>query len=142
MTNYNTIISFLKAFASNHKQINNFYDGQVWDFQAKDKIHASMIVTPIPATIESGQTTVTVQILMLDLQNKDFTNTTEIHSDTLQMHQDLFSMLYDSNEEWLIDDPVTPEPFERYTDDNLAGWLAAYSIKFPFTAERCNLPIV
>ena len=144
ITTLNTIIKSFEAFATNHKQINSFYSGESWDFQAQTNLYPALIIAPNPATISRGSIEISFRILILDLCNRDTTDTDEILSDTLQIFGDLFAHFRDNEDTYgftIIDEAISPEPVEEAFDDIAAGWFATVTVEFPFSASNCNLPL-
>ena len=142
MVTYNLIVDFVKNFTDNHAQLNTFYSGKLWNFQSKVNLYPSLVMLPVSSNVAKGEAFVTFNIVIADILNKDRSNVDEIYSDTLQIAQDLFATLNNSDEDFFIaDSGFTLDPFEEAFDDVLAGWIATITIKFPFSGNICVLPI-
>lgn len=146
MTTYNQIISAFENFCTNHIQINTFYSGKTWNFQTETNIYPSVIMLPQPSNIAKGKVTLTFQIFIADILNKDRSNLDEIYSDTLLIATDMVSYFGDINDNqvvfWIDDTNVGIEPFEESFDDILAGWMLSVNVEIPFTGSTCDIPIV
>ena len=141
---FNNVIAALENFAANHLMINSFLSGDTWDFQAQTNAYPSMLAVTYPAVIGSGMTRMSFQIFFSDIANKDRSNVNEIHSDTLQIAQDLFAYLRDNEDELgfsLATDELSLEPFSESFDDVLVGWSMLLEIDLPFAGSACNLPL-
>ena len=144
ITTLNTILKQFEIFASNHKQINTFYSGESWDFQANTNVYPAMIVAPDPATIARGSVSISFRVLILDICPRDSNNNEEILSDTLQIVGDFFSYFRDNEDEFgfiIADEEITADPVEEEFDDIVAGWFFTTTVEFPFIASNCNIPI-
>ena len=144
MTTFNTVVAAFETFAENHKQLNSFYSGEEWDFQAKENLYPALVIAPDPAEIARGSVKITFRVLILDLCNRDNSNVDEIHSDTLQIFGDLFSEFRDNDDEYgffIDDESIAPEPVREALDDIVAGWFSTITIEYPFSASTCNIPV-
>jgi len=141
MVTYLKIIDALKAFALAHPQINTFYSGKTWNFESTENLYPAMIVFPSTTTIVKGETDINLNIIIVDIMNKDVTNKDDIYSDTLQTMQDVFSLLNNTDEDYFISDSgFSCDPLEEVFDDILCGWISNTTIKFPFQANYCLIP--
>lgn len=141
----NTIIDHVEAFCTSHLQVNSFYSGQTWNFQAQhDNIHPAVILLPIPSTIYDGKITYAFQLFCLDRLNKDRSNLNEILSDTSLIIADFIAEFDDNYDKYgfvLDDSDITIEPIEEEFDDVLAGWVATnFTIQIPYGRNSCVVP--
>jgi len=103
-----------------------------------------MLAVTYPAVIGSGMTRMSFQVFLSDIANKDRSNVNEIHSDMLQVAQDLFAYLRDNEDEFgfsLATDELLLDPFSESFDDVLVGWSMLLEVDFPFAGSACNLPV-
>jgi hypothetical protein len=135
----NQIIEEIRQFTDSHYQLNTFFSGDTWDFQAQTNIYPALISVQAPATISSGRMTVSFNIFITDICNKDRSNVDEILSDTLQIMGDLYAYFRDRDEYGLVGD-LNVIPFSEEFDDVLAGWNANFEFEFMFSASDCGLP--
>ncbi len=144
-TTYNNIIQAFNDFKNAHYQINSFFAGQTWNFQAEmDTVYPAMVVLPQPSTIQNGVITYSFSVFICDILNKDRSNVTEVYSDTSQIICDLVSEMKDKEDRygfWLDETNVLIEPFEEAFDDVLAGWVATININVKFSGSTCGLPL-
>jgi len=148
MATLNNVYTALEQFADKHQQINAYYPGPTWDFQAQTNLYPALIVNPGNAIITSGQITVTITIFIADLMSSEKTNVNEIHSDTLQILGDLFATFREVNDTlgnfaFGIEDnyEMNPQPFADELDDRTAGWYVEVPFVIPFAPSNCGLPI-
>ena len=146
MTTYNQIVKAFEAFCVAHKQVNTFFSGKEWNFQAETNVYPSVIMTPQPSTIGRGGITLTFNVFVADILNADRTNLDEVYSDTLLIMTDIVSYFKDSEGEegidfTLNDENVAVEPFEETLDDVVAGWAATINISFPYSGNLCDVPV-
>ena len=140
--NFKKLIEYLQSFATQHEQINTFYAGQTWNFQAGKNLYPAMVCTVLPSQISSGESVISIQIAMMDIQNKDNSNVIEIQSDMFEVMQDLYSYFALSNGLTYINEAIAPEPFQDFTDDVLDGWLATFNFRFAYENNTCIIPLV
>jgi hypothetical protein len=144
MTTYNSVVAAINDLCTRHQQINTFYSGQTWNFQPDTNTYPAMILVPLTSAVESGRVVLNFNMFLTDILNKDRSNLTEIHSDTLQIIGDIISELKDDEDTYgftLDESSVSVDPFEESFDDVLAGWIANISISFKFNGSNCILPI-
>lgn len=143
-TTLNTVIDAIKTFTTNHQQLKTFYSGSMFDFNAKTNLYPALVCDTNPAIIQRGQVTVSFNIIMLDLCNKDNTNVDEIHSDLLQIFGDFVSTMQHTGGFIMTDNATANlEPFTHQTsptDDITAGWNSLITITFPWSASVCKIP--
>lgn len=144
ITTLNTIVKSIEDFTTRHKQLNSFFSGDNWDFQAKTNLYPALVCVTNPASISQGRVTCTFNIFISDICNKDRSNIDEIHSDTLQIFQDFFAEFRENEDFYgftLLDENLVVDPFEEEFDDVLAGWNSVMTFEFMFSASNCLLPL-
>lgn len=142
MTTHNQILKAFTDFCTAHKQINSFYSGKNWNFQAKTNIYPAVIMMPIPSTVQTGKVVLSYTIFATDILKTDRSNLDEIYSDTFQIITDIISYFRDNDNFsfWIAEEVVNVEPFEDTDDDLLCGWSAVIPIEFPYTSNTCVIP--
>lgn len=144
MTTYKDIVDMIEDFSNNHLQLNSFYSGKLWNFEAEQNIYPALVILPTTSTIQRGTIQLTFNIVIADILNSDKSNLDFIYSNTLQILTDLFSYLNNNDNDTnytILDEGFTAEPFEESFDDILAGWIGTVNIIVPFKASSCNIPL-
>lgn len=143
---FNQILTAFENFCTTHKQVNTFFSGKTWNFQAVTNVYPAVIMLPQPSSIQKGKVVLTFNIFIADILNKDRSNLDEIFSDTLQIATDIVAYFQDENDtvgnSFMLDESsVSIEPFEEAFDDVLAGWMMTVSLEIPFSGSLCGLPM-
>lgn len=134
-TTINQIMKAFEEIASDHYQINTFFGGNTWDFEAKTNIFPAMIVITMPSNIQKGRILYKFSIYLADILNKDRSNVYEIESDMFMVCNDIISELkykYNIYGFMLDETDILLEPFEEAMDDVTSGW------KMDITIEAVN----
>lgn len=143
---YNQIISEFETFATNHKQINEFANGDLWEVVQHNKLtdftYPLLFVTDSPAALGDGEITNSFNVLVMDQANEDIEN--EVKSDTLLILLDFiayFEKLYRDNWKYVsIQKSGSVEPFTERFDDTLTGWTININLKQPLQYDECQIP--
>jgi hypothetical protein len=144
MTTYNEIIKAFTDICNRHKQVNSFYSLQTWEFQTKENVYPAVLLIPLPSIIQQGQTVLSFELHVMDLLNKDNTNLNEVHSDTLQIINDIVAEVAEGDFSYgfnLNTESISVTPFEDTLDDRVAGWVATLDIEIANGLDDCNTPI-
>jgi len=143
MITYNNIINSFRSFCENHKQLKDFYSGEVYDFQSRNNIYPNMLITPDVSTIENGRFLYTFNIFITDLLNDDLSNQDEIYSDCSSICGDIYSEFYDNYENYgfTINENIDLNKVNEELIDNISGWMMTVNIQVPFYGSDCNLPV-
>lgn len=138
----NQIIKRFQSIATNHKQINSFGFGELWDINTSGSIdYPLMWVIPQQSEINEGIERLNFAIILMDVEKKGGINRNEILSDTLEISKDVVAQLTHQNYAWLFEaNGVSLEPFtERFTDD-VSGWTFNVGLQLEYNANRCVMP--
>ena len=142
MTTYKDIIDMIQAFAANHPQINTFYSGKTWDFEANENMYPTLVCLPTASTIKKNELVITFNIISADILQEDKANLDFIYSNMLLIQTDIFSYLNNNDEDLnysIYDDGFSIEPFQEDFTDVLAGWISTVDIHIPFRANNCTM---
>jgi len=141
--NYKQILKDLNLLSIAHEQINSFGFGDIEqltnDIETKvEPLYTRMYVLPGDVNLEQNQLKYNFQIIVSDRLEDDYSNQEELMSDTLDICNDIFTVLYlsDYETEW----GATCEPFLEEYETVLGGWTMNMTITQPFDYNRCVLP--
>ena len=150
---YNQILKEFETFANNHKQIENFGNGDLWEIvehnQLTDFNYPLFWVADQPANLGDGTFTWNFNVMAMDLVNKDESNENDVKSDMCQVLLDCVSYFEQktatsNNVDWLKVNLVRSGTLTSFTErfeDELTGWGMNIGFKIPFAYDNCNLPI-
>ena len=145
---YNQIIKQFEDFATAHKQINEFANGDLWEIVQNDSLlkdynYPLLFVQDSPASVGDGFITNGFNILVMDKANEG-TVETEVKSDTLLTLLDVlayFDKLYTDNWKFvkLLKTGSVSSFTERF-DDTLTGWTMSIQFTQPIEYNECQIP--
>ncbi len=143
---YNQIIEEFETFSTNHKQISEFAQGDLWEVVQHNKLtdftYPLMFVTDNSASIGEGVITNSFNILVMDQANEDVE--VEVKSDTLLILLDIlayFDKLTTDNWKFVtITKSGSAEPFTERFDDTVTGWTINIDLKQPIQYDECAIP--
>ncbi len=150
---YNQILKEFKTFATNHKQIENFGNGDLWEIvehnQLADFNYPLFWVADQPANLGDGTFTWNFNVMAMDLVNKDESNENDVKSDMCQVLLDCVSYFeqktaISNNVDWLKVNLVRSGTLTSFTErfeDELTGWGMNIGFRLPFSYNNCDLPI-
>jgi len=150
---YNQIIEQFKIFASLHKQVQNFGNGDLWEIvehnQLADFNYPLFWVADQPATLGDGTFTWNFNIMAMDLVNKDESNENDVKSDMCQVLLDAVAYFEQQNVsssfiDWKRINLVRGSTLNSFTErfeDELTGFGMNLGFKMPFAYDNCNLPM-
>jgi len=150
---YNQILKEFKTFATNHKQIENFGNGDLWEIvehnQLTDFNYPLFWVADQPANLGDGTFTWNFNVMAMDLVNKDESNENDVKSDMCQVLLDCVSYFEQktatsNNVDWLKVNLVKSGTLTSFTErfeDELTGWGMNIGFRLPFSYNNCDLPI-
>ena len=150
---YNQILKEFKTFATNHKQIENFGNGDLWEIvehnQLTDFNYPLFWVADQPANLGDGTFTWNFNVMAMDLVNKDESNENDVKSDMCQVLLDCVSYFEQktatsNNVDWLKVNLVRSGTLTSFTErfeDELTVWGMNIGFRLPFSYNNCDLPI-
>ena len=140
----NQIVKKLETIATNHKQINSFGFGDLWEYTVSANVHPIFWVELNTAQIDVADQSFkyNFSFYFLDLVHKDETNETEVLSDQALIAQDVYTLLTDDDEadNFLLDNSAAIEFFTEKTDDEVSGCKMDVSIKTFMSRNECEIP--
>lgn len=140
---YKQIISDLREFADAHLQVNSFGFGDITQITMdveteKEPKYLKMYVVPSNVSLQQGQLSINLSIVILDQVNNDYSNQQDVLNDCLEVCKDLWTTFYLS--EYETDWGATCTPFIERFETILGGFTLNVTLTQPFDYNRCVLP--
>jgi len=144
----NQIKNRLESLSLSHRQINNFYFGDPWEFDANGDIkYPACFVEQMPGEIDrtNKQQRFNFRIYLYDLvsvaENTEG-NETEVLSDMTQVASDLVAMMMNATfqDDWQIVESIPITPQTEKLNDMTAGVFMEVGILIDWLADSCALP--
>lgn len=144
----NQVIARIKAIAEAHEQINTFVFGDIDDVLRAEVVYPACFM-PYPIERGSGSDLLmSCSLFFLDRQivgggEQDNTfNELEVTSDMREVAKDIFAQLrYQKFEpRWNVQTDFSMTPRNQDGPDYLAGVQLEFTIKLPYTTDRCSVP--
>ena len=132
----------LEAIATNHRQINSYGSGELYDIVTSGDTAYPLMYTMLEnSTIGSRVESLVFTILVMDIVKGGRVNEDEVASDMLEIVKDIIAQLQHPSYTWEFDEQnVTIEPFtERFTD-SVTGYSFKVTLLLPFAFDRCVIP--
>lgn len=147
---YNGVIDIIRDIAQRHYQINTFQLGKDWELENnEDIIYPILQVYPEVARMpqrNGDYKTINISLVckVIDLVNQDEINEKDIHSDTLQIAQDIVNEInqhpyYQRSNANIIGD-INFTSLEEFEDDYTAGWQFNLELQLINHNSYCGLP--
>jgi len=153
MVNYKQILADLSSIAYNHLQINSFGFGDITQLTMdvntqKEPRYTRMYVLPQQVTLNQNILSYQFDIIICDQVNDDYSNQSEVISDTLEIAKDVWTILYQSYTQQYGNFSVSyqpqwnanVEPFLERFETILAGNTLSITIDQDFDYNTCVLP--
>lgn len=144
MKTLNQIKSILETIATNHKQINSFGFGDIWEYTLNSETHGVMwaSIANTTADLKAKEVRLGLTLWFMDLVNKDERNELEVLSDQLLVATDVISLLDSpaNNESFFVDPSVNMEHFTEKEDTEVSGWKVDLSLRIPYVKDTCIIP--
>lgn len=127
--------------AQNHKEINSFGWGDIWEIATSGTIdYPLMWVQLEPATIADKVQTMNFKVILMDLVANGELNEDDVLNDMLEVSKDLIALLSDSTVyDWDVE-TGNIEPFTERFNDSVSGWVIDIALRLPFAYDRCVVP--
>ena len=144
---YNQTIAKFQEFATSHRQVNEFANGDLWEAIQHNKLtdfkYPLLFVMDNNAPIGSKEITLSFSVVVMDKANEG-TVENEVKSDTLLILLDLLAYLdKDVTDNWkyvVLQRQGSAEPFTERLDDTLTGWQINIDLKQPLAYDTCQIP--
>ena len=138
----NQVQNALEAIATNHRQINSFGSGELYDIVTSGDTNYPLMYAMLEnSTIGGRVESLVFNILIMDIVKGGRVNEDEVASDMLEIVKDVIALLQAPTYEWEFDSQsITIEPFtERFTD-SVTGYSFKVTLLLPFAFDRCVVP--
>lgn len=126
--------------AQNHKQINTFGWGDIWEIATSGTIdYPLMWVKVEPANISDRVQTMNFKVILMDIVANGEVNEDDVLSDMLEVTKGVIGQLQHPSYEWDLG-TGTIEPFTERFNDSVSGWVVDIELRVPFVFDRCIEP--
>lgn len=126
--------------AQNHKEINSFGWGDIWEIATSGTIdYPLMWVQLEPATIADKVQTMNFKVILMDLVANGELNEDDVLNDMLEVSKGVIGQLEHPDYDWDLE-TGNIEPFTERFNDSVSGWVVDIALRLPFTYDRCVEP--
>jgi hypothetical protein len=133
--------SLLNNLADDHKQINDFGWGDVWELGESQSITYPLMYCTIQNSNVTGKVfNLSLSILFCDLVFGDNKNEDDVISDQMLICQDIIAQLRSDTFEFTLGNSVNVNFFNERLSDLVAGVQANITLALPYVADRCAVP--
>lgn len=133
--------SLLNNLANDHKQINDFGWGDVWEIGESKSITYPLMYCTIQNSNVSGKTfNLSLSIIFADLVFEDEKNEDDVISDQMLICQDIIAQLRSDTFDFTLGQSVAINFFTERLSDLVAGVQAEITLALPYVADRCSVP--
>jgi len=142
MQTFNQIITAFQTIATEHKQINTFGVGDIWEIETSGTItYPLMWAQPDISRVEENVFVSSWKLLFMDIIHKDERNENDVLSDMELVALDIIAQLQAPSYEFDFNaSGITLERFtERFTD-YVGGVMINVELRIPYNADRCAIP--
>ena len=143
-TTLNQLMKELSTIAQEHRQINEFFQGDYLDAVSRDAVqYPLMVVTLQPGQIGDNYVQVTAIISIADKYNvQEYRQINEIHSDCLQICKDIHVTFKQWRFQEILDinGTLSTQPFINRSHDVTAGWTMTMSVNIYDDENWCAIP--
>ena len=148
MLTLNQIVQRIKAICEAHEQINTFVFGDIDDKLRQDIVYPAVFMPYPTNNYQSVDKLLQCNLFIMDrlIIGGSVTDNTynelEVTSDMTSVAEDLFAQFayqkYTPN--WNVQRNFNITPLNEADPDYLAGVQLSFTIKSPYTADRCQVP--
>ena len=133
--------SLLNNLAIDHKQINDFGWGDVWELGESKSITYPLMYCTIESSNVTGKTfNLSLSIIFADLVFEDEKNEDDVISDQMLVCQDIIAQLRSDTFDFTLGNTVNINFFTERLSDLVAGVQASITLALPYVADRCAVP--
>lgn len=140
----NQIMSMLEEIANQHRQINEFFQGDFLDAISRDAAQYKLMVASLqPGGMGAGYVRVNIVITICDKYNhSEYRQVNEVHSDCLLICNDIKTTLnqYVWTEFADVTTEIATDPFINRGQDMVAGWTMLIGLNVFDDENWCAIP--
>jgi hypothetical protein len=140
----NQLMKELEIIATEHRQINEFFQGDFLDAISRDAAqYPLMVVTLQPGSMTDQAVNVNMVITICDKYNlQEYRQVNEIHSDCLSICNDIrITFKQWRFEEFMdINGDIATQPFINRGPDVTAGWTMSVNVSIYDYNDWCSIP--
>lgn len=137
----NEIVEQITEFGEKHQIIQTTYFGPAMQKLAEaDVTYPMFTFDTTGGTIDGATLVLTFQMFFFDRINADRTNEPDVHSDMLQVAQDIVAQLRWPGWEFVLRGTIPVSLFTDSTPDLLAGVTLTATLELPYISDRCAVP--
>ena len=142
---YNQINDLFQAITDAHYQLKRFGSGELSEadvnvFVKESNNYPMLWLTPVNVQTANNTLNYSLNLLVIDVVDKDKNNEQQVLSDNLQIALDIVRLLrYTEDEFNVVDEPVIT-PFAGRYSEWLAGWALEINLQVDFQLNNCDIP--
>jgi hypothetical protein len=142
---YNQINDLFQAITDAHYQLKRFGSGELSEadvnvFVKESTNYPMLWLTPVNVQTANNTLNYSLNLLVVDVVDKDKNNEQQVLSDNLQIALDIVRLLrYTEDEFNVVDEPVIT-PFAGRYGEWLAGWALEINLQVDFQLNNCDIP--
>ena len=143
MLTLNQLISKLETIATNHKQINDFGFGDLWEIEQNRPLKGAAMWSVLRNASRNAKVlSISITLVFMDLVNPDERNETEVLSDQLLTATDVLTLLDDDENanDFTIELTNSLEPFTERFSNEWTGWTCDVTFKLNYLSALCEVP--
>lgn len=144
MCSFKDIIKQLEYFAINHKQINEFGWGEIYNISTKDLKFPYMHVLPKSSKKNGALQQLNLEIYLMDLQNENDNNLLDIMNNIFFIGNDIISEFIEDNNDlgFEVDEKnISIYPFTGAFDDYTSGMKWVLDVNFKQSNDCSIIPL-
>jgi len=137
----NELIGQITEFGNNHQMIETTYFGPAMDKLAEADVKYPMFSFDTNGgNIDGASLVLTFSMFFFDRLTADRSNMQDVHSDMLQVAQDIIAQLRYPGWDFDIRPGIPIALFDDSTPEMLAGVNAQVTLVLPYVSDRCSVP--
>jgi hypothetical protein len=137
----NKLVEIITQMGNDHEIIATTYYGPAMEKLAEAEVSYPMFTFDTTGgNIFGSSLTLTFQMFFFDRLWADRSNEQEVHSDQLQIAQDIIAQLRYPGFDFTVGDNIQVNLFTDSTPEMLAGVNVQVSLELPYVSDRCAVP--
>lgn len=137
----NQLIAQIQELGENHEIIQTtWYGPAMLKLAETDVTYPMFTFDTTGGNIDGASLLLSFQMFFFDRINADRSNEQEVHSDMLQVAQDIIAQLRYPGWDFVLRNTLPVQLFTDSTPDLLAGITVTATIELPYVSDRCSVP--